>query len=67
MRKGEGVKMTNQEMYDAIDSVYQYLLAGGCDNPEVSGYGLFNHLTKARDHAWCFVVNNFDCLPASSR
>jgi hypothetical protein len=61
MRKGEGVKMSNQEMYDAIDSVYQYLLVGGCDKRDRKdpSYRLFKSLEEARAEAYCFVIQSW--------
>jgi hypothetical protein len=61
MRKGEGVNMTNQETFDAIDSVYQYLLANGCDKGgrKDPSYRLFKALEEARAEAYCFVIQSW--------
>ena len=53
--------MTNQEMYDAIDSVYQYLLSVGCDKMtrKDPGYRLLKSLEEPRAEAYCFVIQSW--------
>lgn len=53
--------MTNQETYDAIDSVYQYLLANGWDKGgrKDPSYRLFKALEEARAEAYCFVIQSW--------